>query len=365
LSGILHIDFGKTFRGGQRQCYNLIRYLKQDGIDSGCVVTADSELEAKLKELNVPAFPVSYSGFDIVAEATRLKRVCNEMGYVIAHAHDSHGHNLALTLKFINPSIRVVVTRRVLSGKDKVFLSRWKYTTRSIDLFIAVSSQVKDELIRWGVSDSRLIHIPSGIDTKYFRRMETDAFRQRYGIPDRKHYIGTACALDENKDVETLLNSVAKLSYKQQDFILLIAGQGDRLDEYKRLAKFIEIEEYVRFLGMVDEMPQFYSLLDVYVLSSRSEGLGTSLLEAGACGCPVISSRSGGPEDYIRHGKNGCLFDVEDDETLADLLERLLSDEKLRMEIAGTFKKTVERFDIENVSSEIAEQYRRLAVMAG
>lgn len=365
MSGILHIDLGKTFRGGQRQCYNLIRYLKQDGIDSGCVVAADSELEAKLKELNVPTFPVSYSGFDIVAEATRLKRVCNEMGYVIAHAHDSHGHNLALTLKFISPTIRVVVTRRVLSGKDKVFLSRWKYTTRSIDLFIAVSAPVKDELIRWGVSDSRIAHIPSGIDTKYFRKMDTDSFKLRFGIPDRKYYIGTACALDENKDVETLLNSAAKLSYKQQDFMLLIAGQGDRLDEYRRLAKFIEIEQYVRFLGSVDEMPQFYSLLDLYVLSSRSEGLGTSLLEAGSCGCPVISSRSGGPEDYIRHGENGFLFDIEDDETLLQIIWKLLTDDGHRNEIADSFKKTVERFDIENVSSEVAGQYRRLAVMAG
>lgn len=365
MSGILHIDFGKTFRGGQRQCYNLIRYLKQGGIDSGCVVTADGELEGRLEELNVPTYPVSYSGFDIVAEATRLKRVCSEMGYVIAHAHDSHGHNLALTLKFINPAIRVVVTRRVISGKDKVFLSRWKYATRSIDLIIAVSSRVKDELIRWGVSDSRIAHIPSGIDTKYFRKMETGAFKQHYGIPDRKHYIGTACALDENKDVETLLNSVAKLSYKQKDFILLIAGKGDRLDEYKRLARFIEIEEYVRFLGGVDEMPQFYSLLDLYVLSSRSEGLGTSLLEAGACGCPVVSSRSGGPEEYIRHGENGFLFDIEDDEALLGIMWKLLTDDALRNETAGNFKKTVERFDIENVSSEVARQYRRLAVMAG
>jgi len=365
LSGILHIDLGKSFRGGQRQCYNLIRYLKQNGIESGCVVSSGCELEERLKELNVPTYPITYSGFDIVGEAARLRKVCGEMDYKIVHAHDSHGHNLALTLKFINPAIRVVVTRRVITGKEKAFISRWKYSNRGIDLFIAISGQVRDELLRWGVSDSRVAQIPSGIDMKHFRPVDTDSFKTRYGIPDRKYYIGTACALDANKDVETLLNAAAGLSYEQDDFMLLVAGDGERFDEYKRLAKFIEIEDRVRFLGTVEEMPKFYSMLDVFVLSSKSEGLGTSLLEAGACGSPVISSRCGGPEEFIKHNENGLLFDIENNEELAKLLESCLLDLELRSRLAKNFKETVQSFDIENIISEITGHYRRLAVMAG
>ena len=219
-------------------------------------------------------------------------------------------------MRFLNPALRLVVTRRVLSGKSKTLLSRWKYRSRNTDLFIAVSSAVEDELIDWGVPDGRIVRIPSGVDRTAFAPVSTDDFRREHNLPDRKFRIGTACALDDNKDVETLINAVAKLSYERDDFMLLVAGSGEKRSYLEDLVRFIEAQDSVRFMGELDNMPAFYSALDVYVLSSRSEGLGTSLLEAGACGCAVVSSDCGGPSDFIRHGYNGFLFPVEDDEAL-------------------------------------------------
>ena len=363
--GILHIDLGRTFRGGQRQAYNLIRYLKENGIDTGCAVASDSDLEKRLSEVGVPTFPISYGGFDIVAESIRLRKVCSEMGYSMIHAHDSHGHNIALTLKFLNPTLRVVVTRRVLSGKSKTLMSRWKYTSRNTDLFIAVSSVVEEELLQWGVSDGRVMHIPSGVDTKYFTRVDVGEFKKRNSIPDRKFYIGTACALDANKDVATLINMVGKLSYEYDDFILLVAGTGEGRDELDRLARFIEVEDKVRFLGQVSEMPQFYSLLDIYVLSSRAEGLGTSLLEAGACGCALVTSDCGGPRDFIDDGRTGYLFPVEDDERLFRIVNELLEDSSKRESVSKSFAETLDRYDMDHVCQQVVTHYNRLALLTG
>ncbi len=362
---VLHIDLGRTFRGGQRQAYNLIRYLKENGIDSGCVVTSESELGNRLDEIGIPTFPIKYGGFDIVAESIRLRRVCSEMGYNMIHAHDSHGHNIALTLRFLNPALRVIVTRRVLSGKSKVLMSRWKYTSRNTDLFIAVSSVVEDELLQWGVSDGRVVHIPSGVDTKYFTLVDADEFKKRNSIPDRKFYIGTACAFDENKDVATLINMAGKLSYKYDDFILLVAGPGEGRGSLERLARFIEAEDKIRFLGQVSEMPQFYSLLDVYVLSSRSEGLGTSLLEAGACGCALVTSDCGGPRDFIDDGRTGYLFPVEDDEKLFRIVNELLEDKGKRESMAKNFAETLDQYDMDHVCRQVMTHYNRLAMLTG
>jgi glycosyltransferase involved in cell wall biosynthesis len=361
---VLHIDLGRAFRGGQRQCYNLIRYLKNHEIETGCVVAAGGELEKRLADLDVETYPIHYGAFDVVAEGIRLRRVCKEMGYNILHAHDSHGHNLALTVKFVSADLRVVVTRRVLSGRSKSIISKWKYATPSVDLLIAVSSPIEQEMLDLGVNDRRVVHIPSGVDMEYFRPVPVGEFKARKSIRDAATYIGTACALDDNKDVATVLNAAAKLSYARDDFLLLVAGDGEKRAELQRLAGFIEIDSKVIFLGNIDEMNEFYSLLDVYVLSSRSEGLGTSLLEAGACGCAVVSSDCGGPGDYIENAVNGYLFDIEDDERLSGIFSELAADSSLRTRLSGEFAKTISRFAIDDVCSEILNHYRRLTVMS-
>jgi len=362
--GILHIDLGLEFRGGQRQVFNLIRFLRQNGIATGAVVASGSELERRLTEVNVDTYPINYSAFDLAGESVRLRKLCSEMEYGILHAHDSHGHNLALTMKFLNPGLKVIVSRRVYTGRSKSVISRWKYTSGSIDMFIAVSSAVEQELIDWGVSDSRVVTIPSGVDLTHFNRVPSDEFRRSNHIPDRELYIGTACALDGNKDVATLINMAAKLSYEQDDFILLVAGDGEGRDELQNLAEFVEIADRVRFLGQIDRMAEFYSLLDIYILSSRSEGLGTSLLEAGACGCALISSDSGGPRDFIDDGEDGFIFPIEDDETLFRIVSQLAADRKNIQEVAGKFREKIDRYDMDAVSAEVVKQYNRLALLS-
>jgi L-malate glycosyltransferase len=358
---VLHLDLGKSFRGGQRQTYNLIKYLRRNGVVCGCVVAAGGALEQHLIDIGVTTFPVQYSGFDIVGESMRLRKSCKELGYRLLHAHDSHGHNLALTVKFISPELRIIVTRRVLSGKSKTMISRFKYTSSSIDLFIAVSTAVEDELLAWGVNDRRVVHIPSGVDTSYFRKVESDGFLARYSIPTGKFYIGTACALDENKDVATLINAFAKLSYQNGDCILLVAGDGDGLGELEQLVKFIELEGRVFFIGRIAEMPEFYSALQIYCLSSRSEGLGTSLIEAGACGCALVASDCGGTRDVIRNGETGHLFPIENDERLSLILKDLAESAEDRERVVNAFAKSIDLYDIDNVCAEVLRHYNRIA----
>jgi glycosyltransferase involved in cell wall biosynthesis len=228
-----------------------------------------------------------------------------------------------------------------------------------------VSSVVESELLRWGVPDGRIMRIPSGVDTRSFRRVGAEGFKETYSIPERQFYIGTACALDENKDVATLINMAGKLSYDRDDFILLVAGTGEGRDDLQRLAEFIEADDNVRFLGHVNEMPQFYSLLDIYVLSSRAEGLGTSLIEAGACGCALVASDCGGPLDFIDDGHNGFIFPVEDDEMLYRIVGGLLEDDDKRLRAAKNFAATVERYDVDHVCDQVVSQYNRLALLTG
>ena len=362
---ILHIDLGRTFRGGQRQTFNLNRYLKLNGIETGCVVAAGGKLEDHLTKIGVATFPINYNGFDIVSESVRLKRICGELGFNIIHAHDSHGHNLALTMKFLKPDLRVVVTRRVISGKSKTLMSQWKYTTSKIDFFIAVSSAIENELLQWGVSDRRVVQIPSGVDLAEFSQTATDDFREKYHIPEKKFYIGTACALDKNKDVATLIRAAGKLSCERDDYLLLVAGDGAGRMELEALMRLLDVEGNVKLLGEIDDMSRFYSLLDIYVLSSRSEGLGTSLIEAGACGCTLVASDCGGPRDFIDDNRSGFLFPVEDDEKLFLIIKELLDDDSKRESAAKVFSEKLDLYEIDHVCEQVVKYYNRLALLTG
>lgn len=363
--GVLHIDLGHTFRGGQRETYNLCRYLKQNRIDTGCVVANGGELEKRLISMGVSVYPVEYGGFDIVRESIRLRKVCKELGYQIVHAHDSHGHNLALTMKFINAGLRILVTRQTVKGASKPVVSNWKYTNPLIDLYIAVSSAVESELLEWGVSSRKVARIPVGVDQNWFVHSDTGDFRQKYRIPEAEYYIGTACALDSNKDVATLVNAIGKLSYLRDDFTLLVAGEGDGREELERLIRFIELEDKVILLGQIDEMPQFYSLLNIFVLSSRSEALPFSLIEAGACGCALVSSDCGGTGDLIDDGRTGYLFPVEDDERLFRIVNELLEDRGKRESMAKSFAATLDQYEMDHVCRQVMTHYTRLAMLTG
>jgi glycosyltransferase involved in cell wall biosynthesis len=106
-------------------------------------------------------------------------------------------------------------------------------------------------------------------------------------------------------------------------------------------------------------------MLDIYILSSRSEGLGTSLIEAGACGCPLIASDCGGPKDLIEHGRTGFLFPIEDDKELHSIVGRLLDNPQERESVTTCFAETIDRFSVETVCEEIVSQYNRLALLTG
>ena len=112
-------------------------------------------------------------------------------------------------------------------------------------------------------------------------------------------------------------------------------------------------------------MPQFYSLLDIFVLSSRSEALPFSLIEAGACGCALVSSDCGGTGDLIEDGRTGYLFPVEDDERLFRIVNELIEDRGKRESMANNFAETIVQYDMDNVCRQVVTHYNRLAMLTG
>ncbi len=146
---------------------------------------------------------------------------------------------------------------------------------------------------------------------------------------------------------------------------LLLVGDGPLRGDLQDLAQSLDIGDHVHFTGYQPDTAPYVQAMNVFVLSSRSEGTPQSILEACVAQIPVIASRVGGIPEIIRHNETGLLFESADDATLTTLLSELLSDPDRAQSLAANAKMFVEaRFDIRRMAREYHEQFLRLLATA-
>lgn len=160
--------------------------------------------------------------------------------------------------------------------------------------------------------------IRNGIDTAKFSPIEKDVARATFDLPPDKILIGTAGRMEPVKNQALLLEAFAGIEHSV-DAMLVLAGDGSQRTALEAKAALLGLGKRVRFLGRVDRMPEYLSALDVFVLPSDKEGYPLSLLEAQACGVPVIATDVGGSRDAVCP-TTGALFQAKDRKGLTALL---------------------------------------------
>ncbi|EMA30476.1 glycosyltransferase family 4 protein [Haloarcula japonica] len=201
--------------------------------------------------------------------------------------------------------------------------------SRAADKVIAISDHAYEQLTTsYRLSEDGVEMIPHGVDTdRFYPRQE------RHPAADSENmsllYIGR---LGARKGLALALRALARVESDGVEF--LIAGTGRHEDRLRKLAQELEIQEQVRFLGYVDEadLPELYSSADVFILPSKYEGFGLVLLEAIACGTPVIGADAGGIPTAVDDGVDGCVVERNED-SLADTIEEMIQDDQMREEM--------------------------------
>ena len=185
-----------------------------------------------------------------------------------------------------------------------------------------------------GPSPGRIHVVPLGADPVRFRPgIATGPIRERYGL-DPGRWLLTVAKLSPFKGVDVALRALATLRDRYPAVRYAVAGTGEQQGELEQLARDLGLADRVRFLNNVadDDLPALYNLAEVYVGVSRQsgldvEGFGLALLEASACGIPVVAGRSGGIPDAVRDGETGLLVDSEDPPAVAGAIAELLDSE--------------------------------------
>jgi L-malate glycosyltransferase len=346
----LHIDTARTWRGGQNQVLQLVTGLGELGAPAVLVAHEAGELRRRAQEgLRFHHFSPR-SEFDVHAAWT-LGRLITAVRPDVVHAHDAMGVALAamaLPMASGVESPLFVAARRVDFHLKRHAFSRWKH--HQVDVFIAASDAIARILGADGVPADRIEVVHDGVNVAWLDRQPAVDARAAFWLPKDAPIVGNVAALVGHKGQRHLVAAAGRVIRELPDARFLIVGEGELRDPLERQIKELGLERHVLLTGFRDDAVGLQKSFDVFVMSSVTEGLGSAMLDAMACGRPVVASRTGGIPEAIADGVTGVLVPPQDEPALARAIVRLLRDEDLRRVLGGSARqRIVDEFSVEKM----------------
>jgi len=220
---------------------------------------------------------------------------------------------------------------RATSWKAKLLQLRTLLTTWPIVRIIAVSEFVKKDLIKRGISADRILVKYLGIDEERFKPnpQARELWVREHSVQPDELIVSTVTVLRPFKDPETIVEACAILAERAVHARLCVAGDGALLPSLKDMTKRLRLTERINWLGYCKDPVNLLQASDVFLLASIGEAGGLALLEAMACGVPIIASRSGVNGEYVAEGQTGLLANPRDPVSFADAIESVALDRQL------------------------------------
>jgi glycosyltransferase involved in cell wall biosynthesis len=264
---------------------------------------------------------------------------------------------LACLARRFAPGTKVVVSRRVSFPPKPNAITRWKYSMP--DKFLAVSGEVERVLRNYGIPEERIALVYSAVE---LARLNVDPIpRAELNVPESVPLLVTAGALVGHKDHANFIEAFHRVRAEFPEAHAVIAGEGELRAQLERQSAELALGDSIHFLGHRGDAPAIIRAADVYVSSSWSEGLGTSVLEALACGTPVVASEAGGIPEMVLHGQTGYLVPNRDPIALADSIVISLRDRDAARRMAKAGQRFVrENFSVDRMVEGTIRVYQEL-----
>lgn len=346
----LQIDTARTWRGGQNQVLLTSRGLQARGHRVVVVAHPDGELRKRLPS-DIEVVPlVPRSEVDLPA-AWRLSRVLRELQPDVVHAHDPHGVAVAATaLSIASPPRRpaLVAARRVDFHIKSNSFSRWKY--RQVDRFVTASEAIRAMLLEDGIPPDRAVTVHEGVDIQRIVEAEPLNVREEYWFPPHSLIVGNIAALVGHKGQKHLVDAAAIVVREIPEARFLMLGEGELRPALEQQIRHLHVGQHVVLTGFRADVLRVLKGIDLFVMSSVTEGLGTSLLDAMAARRPIVATTAGGIPEVVVHGETGLLVPPRDHRMLASAILEMLRDgaQRARMAEAG-FARVQSRFSVDRM----------------
>ncbi|HFU4350757.1 TPA: glycosyltransferase family 4 protein [Streptococcus suis] len=294
-----------------------------------------------------------------------LKNIIDTEQYEIIHCHTPMGGAIG---RLAARSARKKGTKVIYTAHGFHFfkgapLVNWlayypaeRWLARYTDVLITINTEDYEIAKKFKVN--RIEYVPGvGIDTDKFKNIEVNRTEKResLGVSEDDFMIISVGELNKNKNHQVIIRAIAKLRNEKIKYVL--CGQGPLETELRELAKELDVENQVKFLGFRKDVPDLMKVADLFAFPSYREGLSLSLMEAMASGLPVVCSEIRGNTDLIEDGKGGYLVEPSDVEGSAKYIKELIENSRLKSELGGFNLEKIEHYSIENVLCEMEEIY--------
>ena len=318
---IVHVETGCHLYGGALQVQYLMQGLAALGHDNVLLCDARSPLaQAAAGVARVHAFEVS--GDLDLRLAGRLWRLLRRERPDLLHLHSRRGADVMGGVAGRLAGVPVLLSRRV-DNREPRALVPLKYAL--FDHVIAISRGIVAALEVDGVAPGRISCVPSAVDTSVYRPQRDRAwFAHAFGIAPGTPVIGMVAQLIPRKGHRHLLAALPALWARHPDARVLLLGKGPLEAQLAADIAARGWQQRVQLLGFRDDLPRLLPCLDVLAHPADMEGLGVSLLQAAACGVPLVASAVGGIPEVVRD--NGFLVPPGDPAALATALTGVLDD---------------------------------------
>ncbi len=274
----------------------------------------------------------------------------------ILHAHDARAHSIAVLSSLIGNKAPIILSRKVVYPIKNKALTSWKYNHPRVKKIICISQAVYDQLSSQIKNTKRLTIISDGIDVARYQTTTAADLK----LSKDTTIIGMVAQFRKDKDQKTFIEIAKQLIALDIKAHFILIGDGETFEASQSLVKQYGLENKILFTGFRPDIENCLAAMDIFLFTSRSEGLGSVLLEAMAAGLPIVAARSAGAMEIIQHQSNGLLFDVGNSEQAVKQIKRLLASSDVTTELSKQAKNFVNDYTVEHMANKTLACYAQL-----
>ncbi len=297
----------------------------------------------------------------------QLKALLDREHYDIIHCHTPMGGVIARLAagSTRNKGTKVLYTAHGFHFYDGAPMLNWllyypveRLLSHRTDLLLTINGEDHRRAKTFHAKRTEMVN-GVGIDLSRFTEatpQQKADVRRELGLKEGDTFAFTAGNLDPGKNHKTLLHAMKLLD--DPSFHLVLAGNGPLYSDLQELARELGIQDQLHLLGFRRDVYRLCSAADLFLFSSRREGLSVSMMEAMACGLPIVASRVRGNTDLIDDGLGGFLVESDDASGFAGGIRKLLAEPGIREQMKQYNLQKIQRYSIEAVTAQMAELYR-------
>lgn len=331
-----------------------------------CLEACEPEYETRLAKYGIPVFVVKKSKKVDIRFYSKVFALINKLGIDVVHIHSCIFDSAICTL-FSKVKGTIFTAHGLPVATDIISTCQDFIGLRRVGRIVAVSDEISEYLIHvLKVPKEKIDVIYNGIDVSEFKPAKnnkcSDLLKARLNINHDSVVIGTVGRLEPVKNYSMLIRSFKRLkSMVDKQLHLVFVGDGILKGKLESLSRELGIERSVSFLGVRDDVTELLDIFDIFVLTSLTEGISVSLLEAQSKGIPSVVTDVGGNSCVIDDGVNGFLCELNNSDLFCEKLKKLLEEERIYELFSKSSREQIlKRFNSDNMIKLYEEIYSSL-----